>query len=117
MLDQHRDFGGAHTVWEAAAGPFAELLALERSLARAGAPRWRTIASPAALARYGRDLERFEREGGYTVAPRVDAVLHGLGFDPDEARDAPGRHAERRRARPAGPGPPARGPGRRAAAG
>src|SRR5213076_913812 len=31
-------------------------------------------------------LERFEREGGYTIAPRVDAVLHGLGFDPATAR-------------------------------
>ena len=37
-------------------------------------------------ARYDRDLERFEREGGYTLAPRIDAVLHGLGFDPDQAR-------------------------------
>src|SRR5690348_16379085 len=33
VLDQHRDFDGAVTVWEAAAGPFAELLSLERSLA------------------------------------------------------------------------------------
>src|SRR6476659_1611429 len=41
------------------------------------------------LARYDRDLERFEREGGYTFAPRVDAVLHGLGFDPVEARTRP----------------------------
>src|SRR5207237_540502 len=32
MLGQHRDFGDAKTVWEAAAGPFAELLALEQSL-------------------------------------------------------------------------------------
>jgi ATP-binding cassette, subfamily F, member 3 len=38
------------------------------------------------LARYDRDLERFQREGGYTLAPRIDAVLHGLGFDPDGAR-------------------------------
>src|SRR5512142_2025464 len=30
-LEQHRDFGGATTVWEAAAGPFAELMALEIS--------------------------------------------------------------------------------------
>jgi ATP-binding cassette subfamily F protein 3 len=41
------------------------------------------------LARYDRDLERFEREGGYTLAPRIDAVLHGLGFDPDRARTQP----------------------------
>ena len=38
------------------------------------------------LARYDRDLERFDREGGYTLAARIDAVLDGLGFDPDEAR-------------------------------
>ena len=33
VLEQHRDFGDATTIWEAAAGPFAELFALERSLA------------------------------------------------------------------------------------
>ena len=33
LLEQHRDFGDATTVWEAAAGQFAELLALEQSLA------------------------------------------------------------------------------------
>ena len=41
------------------------------------------------LARYDRDLERFDREGGYTLAARIDAVLDGLGFDPDEARTRP----------------------------
>ena len=85
VLDQHRTFDGAQTVWEAAAGPFADLLALEKSLAQQ-AEALAHDASPAALARYDRDFERFEREGGYTVAPRVDAVLHGLGFDPDQAR-------------------------------
>src|SRR3954463_11901077 len=34
LLEQHRPFDGAETVWAAAAGPFAELLALEQSLAR-----------------------------------------------------------------------------------
>ncbi len=85
LLEQHRDFGAATTVWEAAAGEFAELLALERALADQAAAL-ETDASEAALARYGHDLERFEREGGYTIAPRVDAVLHGLGFEPMEAR-------------------------------
>jgi ATP-binding cassette, subfamily F, member 3 len=88
VMEQHREFAGAATVWEAAAGPFAELLALERGLAEQG------VALAAAgerctaemLAQYDRDLERFEREGGYTLAPRIDAVLHGLGFDPDRAR-------------------------------
>src|SRR5690242_4233474 len=73
LLSQHRDYGEAATVWEAAAGPFAELLALERSLAEQADALARTHEQ-AALDRYGRDLERFEREGGYTIAPRVDAV-------------------------------------------
>jgi ATP-binding cassette subfamily F protein 3 len=85
LLEQHREFHGATTVWEAAAGQFAELLALERSLVDQAA-RLEHDSSEAALDRYGKDLERFEREGGYTIAPRVDAVLHGLGFDPAAAR-------------------------------
>jgi len=86
LLGQHRDFGAAATVWEAAAGPFAELLALEHSLAEQ-AHELAVTSDEAALSRYGRDLERFEREGGYTVTPRVDAILQGLGFDPTTARD------------------------------
>ena len=91
LLEQHRDYGGATTVWEAAAGQFAELLDLEKSLAHQA-----TMLGEAGervtqqqLDRYARDLERFEREGGYTFAPMVDAVLHGLGFDPIEARTRP----------------------------
>jgi ATP-binding cassette subfamily F protein 3 len=88
LLEQHRTFTGAATVWEAAAGGFADLLALEHSLAEQGA----AIAEAGdrctsqMLARYDRDLERFQREDGYSVAARIDAVLHGLGFDPDRAR-------------------------------
>jgi len=88
LLEQHRDFGDATTVWEAAAGEFAELLALEQSLSEQ-AIALGADASEAALARYGRDLERFEHDGGYTIAPRVDTVLHGLGFDPADARTRP----------------------------
>ncbi|HVQ45925.1 MAG TPA: ATP-binding cassette domain-containing protein, partial [Gemmatimonadales bacterium] len=88
LMDQHREFPGASTVWEAAAGHFAELLELERSLARQGEALAQAgdRCTPEMLSRYDRDLERFERDGGYTLAPRIDAVLHGLGFDPDRAR-------------------------------
>jgi ATP-binding cassette subfamily F protein 3 len=88
LMEQHRDFGDAETVWDAAAGGFTELLGLERSLA-AQATELAAAGdrcTPQMLARYDRDLERFDREGGYTLAARIDAVLHGLGFDPDEAR-------------------------------
>jgi ATP-binding cassette subfamily F protein 3 len=88
LLEQHREFAGATTVWEAAAGQFADLLALERSLIDQAA-RLEHDSSEAALDRYGKDLERFEREGGYSITPRVDAVLHGLGFDPATARTQP----------------------------
>lgn len=91
LLEQHRDFGTATSVWEAAAGQFADLLALEQSLAEQAVKigELGEGSTPAMLARYDRDLERFDREGGYTFAPRVDAVLHGLGFDPVEARTRP----------------------------
>src|SRR5512146_156238 len=91
LLEQSRDFAGAATVWEAAAGQFAELLEREESLS-AQAERLGQLSERATeqdLSRYARDLERFEREGGYTCAPRVDAVLHGLGFDPVESRTRP----------------------------
>src|SRR6266571_3754249 len=88
LLEQHRDFGGATTVWEAAAGELAELLALEQSLAEQGAALAHD-ASEEAMNRYGRDLERFEHEGGYAVTSRIDAVLHGLGFDPAQASVTP----------------------------
>ena len=91
VMEQHREFAGATTVWEAAAGPFAELMELERGLAAQATALSEAgdRCTPAMLARYDRDLERFEREGGYTLAPRIDAVLHGLGFDPERARTQP----------------------------
>jgi ATP-binding cassette subfamily F protein 3 len=91
LLDQQREFGGAATVWEAAAGPFRALLDLERSLAEQAAALAEAgdRVTDQALARYDRDLERFQREDGYSLAARVDAVLHGLGFDPDDARRRP----------------------------
>ena len=94
VLEQHRDFGGAKTVWEAGAGEFAELLDLEKSLEQQASALGEAGDSPTPqmLARYDRDFERFEREGGYTFAPRVDAVLEGLGFDPVASRTRPLAH-------------------------
>jgi ATP-binding cassette subfamily F protein 3 len=88
LLEQHRDFGKATTVWEAAAGAFADLFALERSITEQ-ANRMTESSTEADLEKYGRDLERFEQLGGYTVTPRIDAVLDGLGFNPEKARETP----------------------------
>ena len=91
LLEQHRDFGDATTVWEAGAGELAELLALEQALAKQAdlLAQAGEAVTPEMLAKYDHDLERFDREGGYTLAPRVDAVLQGLGFDPERARTQP----------------------------
>jgi ATP-binding cassette subfamily F protein 3 len=91
LMDQQREFADAATVWEAAAGPFRPILELERSLSEQAAALAEAgdRVTQQALARYDRDLERFQREDGYSVAARVDAVLHGLGFDPDDARRRP----------------------------
>ncbi|HVZ49208.1 MAG TPA: ABC-F family ATP-binding cassette domain-containing protein [Gemmatimonadaceae bacterium] len=88
LLDQHRDFGNARTVWEAAALPWADLMALEASLAEQAA-RLAELGDrvpPAVLDKYGHDLERFSHLGGYTFHARVDAVLQGLGFDAEESK-------------------------------
>ena len=88
LLEQHREFGEATTVWEGAAGGLAELLKLEQSLLEQ-AHALSEDASEEALSRYGHDLERFEREGGYEATARIDSVLHGLGFEPQQARSTP----------------------------
>jgi ATP-binding cassette subfamily F protein 3 len=91
LLEQLRDFGDARTVWDAVAAPFQPLIALEHSLGeqaeRIGTLGDRVTAED--LDAYAHDLERFEHRGGYTYSSRVDAVLHGLGFDPGKARAQP----------------------------
>ena len=91
VMEQHREFAGATTVWDAAAGAFGDLLSLEHSLAEQATALAEAgdQCTPQMLARYDRDLERFDREGGYTLAARIDAVLDGLGFNPDDARSRP----------------------------
>lgn len=91
LLEQHRDLGDASSVWEAVAGGFGELRTLERrigelaeALGSAGAD-----ASESLMDEYGHALERFEREGGYSIEARVDAALEGMGFDAQEARTRP----------------------------
>src|SRR5437879_10252999 len=44
LLEQHRDYGAATTVWEAAAGELAELLALEQSREAGRRPGARRLA-------------------------------------------------------------------------
>jgi len=88
MLDQHRDFGEAVTVWAAAAQAYRDVIELEQSLHAQG-ERMAELGdrlTEADLTQYGHDQERFAHLGGYDYHAKVDAVLHGLGFDPVEAQ-------------------------------
>ncbi|MBY0490239.1 MAG: ATP-binding cassette domain-containing protein [Gemmatimonadaceae bacterium] len=85
LMDQHRRFPEQMPLWDIVADGFGELRQLEHSLAEQ-AKRLETDHSDAAMAKYGRDLERFQHEGGYEMAARVDAMLQGMGFDPALAR-------------------------------
>jgi len=88
LLDQHRDFGDATTVWAAAARTYAEVMQLEITLAETALTlaELGEKAPEALLEQYGHDMERFANDGGYTFHARVDAVLQGLGFDADKAK-------------------------------
>ncbi|MGD8359942.1 MAG: ABC-F family ATP-binding cassette domain-containing protein [Gemmatimonadota bacterium] len=91
LLDQHRDFGKAGTIWEAAAQGYRELMALERELARESERLGElgNSVTSADLKRFDDAQERFLHQGGYGFHARVDAVLQGLGFDAQEARERP----------------------------
>jgi ATP-binding cassette subfamily F protein 3 len=91
LLDQHRDFGDATTVWEAAATGYADVLALEKALALQ-AEQLAELGERATeddIERFGRDQEKFAHGGGYDFHARVDAVLQGLGFDAEECKTRP----------------------------
>jgi len=91
LLDQHRRLAGAATVWEAAASPFAAVIALEHELHELASEMGRLGegSPPELLSRYDAAMERFQHADGYAVEARVDAVLQGLGFDPAAARSQP----------------------------
>ncbi len=88
LLDQHRAFEGATTVWEAAAAAWREVIALEKSIAEQAMQlgEMGENISDAFLEKFGQDQERFSDLGGYIYHARVDAVLQGLGFDAEESK-------------------------------
>src|SRR4051812_15277948 len=83
LLDQHRAFEGATTVWQAGAAAWRDVAALEHRLAEQAVELGELgeRVSEEFLAKFGRDQEQFAELGGYVYHARVDAVLQGLGFD------------------------------------
>ncbi|MFM8301285.1 MAG: ABC-F family ATP-binding cassette domain-containing protein [Gemmatimonadota bacterium] len=88
LLDQHRAFEGATTVWQAAAAAWREVIALEQSIADQAIQlgEMGESVTDEFLEKFGRDQERFADLGGYVYHARVDAVLQGLGFDAEESK-------------------------------
>ena len=91
LLDQHRAFEGATTVWEAGAAAWREVIALEKRIAEQAITLGELgeRVTDAFLERFGHDQERFADLGGYIYHARVDAVLQGLGFDAEESKTRP----------------------------
>ncbi|MCO4098574.1 MAG: ABC-F family ATP-binding cassette domain-containing protein [Gemmatimonas sp.] len=85
LMDQHRRFPDDQSLWDIVADAFGDLRALEHSLATQAA-NLEHDHSETAMEKYGRDLERFERDGGYEMASKVDAILMGVGFEPEMAK-------------------------------
>jgi ATP-binding cassette subfamily F protein 3 len=88
LLDQHRAFEGATTVWQAGAAAWREVIALEQRIAEQAIElgNMGENVSDEFLESFGRDQERFADLGGYVYHARVDAVLQGLGFDAEESK-------------------------------
>jgi ATP-binding cassette, subfamily F, member 3 len=88
LLDQHRAFEGATTVWEAGAAAWRDVIALEKRIAQQAIELGELgeRVTDAFLERFGHDQERFADLGGYVYHARVDAVLQGLGFDAEESK-------------------------------
>jgi ATP-binding cassette subfamily F protein 3 len=88
LLDQHRAFEGATTVWEAGAAAWRDVIALEQRIADQAIKLGELgdNITDEFLERFGNDQERFASLGGYIYHSRVDAVLQGLGFDAEESK-------------------------------
>jgi ATP-binding cassette subfamily F protein 3 len=88
LLDQHRAFEGATTVWQAGAAAWREVIALEQKIAEQAMQLGELgdKVTESMLEEFGHLQERFGDLGGYIYHSRVDAVLQGLGFDAEESK-------------------------------
>ena len=118
LLEQHRDFPATRsTVWEAAAGQFAELLQLEQSLERAGASTCRRLQRAGARALRTRSGALRARRRATRSRRGSTPFCTDSASIPAVAREHASGSSQRWRAGPLGLGAPARQSRRRALAG
>ena len=77
-----------NTLWEVMEEVFSHLVERSVELKRLEAAMADSPERDAVVERYGRTLDRFERDGGYTYHARIQQVLTGLGFE-EEAFESP----------------------------
>ncbi len=82
-LPQNATLDSERTLWEECLDVFSDLIAKQRELSQMEhslGDLHDEAELEAALARYGRQQEAFERMGGYTYETRMRQTLTGLGF-------------------------------------
>ncbi len=84
FLHQEAVLESGDTLWDECLSAFSDLQALESELVQLEQAMSDEDQAEAALARYGPLQADFEHKGGYTYITRIQQVLTGLGFAPDE---------------------------------
>ncbi|OGO65329.1 MAG: hypothetical protein A2029_04305 [Chloroflexi bacterium RBG_19FT_COMBO_47_9] len=83
-LPQEAGFNSPHTLWEECLLPFRNVREQEAELHRLETMMVDAEQVDKVLEKYGRLQAEFEYEGGYTYIHRIQQVLSGLGFTPEE---------------------------------
>jgi ATP-binding cassette subfamily F protein 3 len=83
-LPQNERYTSQHTLWEECLRAFADLCTLQSRLAELEVAMADPTQRTSAMERYGRLQEEFERRGGYLYETRIQQVLTGLGFAPQD---------------------------------
>lgn len=82
-LPQNATLDSKHTVWQECLNVFSDLIARQKELSQLEHTLGEMdpeVDLEAALERYGKLQEEFERQGGYTFETRIRQTLTGLGF-------------------------------------
>ena len=83
-LAQEAGLESQRTLWEECLEPFEQLREQEAELQRLEQAMANPDQVEQVLGKYGRLQAEFDHRGGYTYVHRIQQVLSGLGFTPDE---------------------------------
>lgn len=87
LLQQHPDFAGGKTLFDEAKSAFAEVLHAQEEMVRTAEALAAATDEPtrkSLAAKYDRLNEMLRHQDAYTVDHKVEEVLQGLGFKPED---------------------------------